>query len=212
MKLQLVDGASEDQVVNAIKTIEDRAYVAETKIIKLEGDHQREIKDIKDKAKSEVDAATKKADDFETAKVQAETELTTIKDSLTKKEKEYNEIKAKYDQMEKEKNEAIAAEKKTKAETMVMNYVKAGRIKDNKDEASKKAIDKFVNLAIDDFDGTEAMIKAIPLVAKAPVIVTEAVRTEGGEAIGGTSAMTLAVRNKMKRQGNYEAAAKVANG
>lgn len=194
MKLGLNEAATEDNILAEVKKIEDRAYTAETNIIQLEEKSKKEIREVKDKAKTDVDAA--KAD-VETAKAEVETvknNLKTIQDSLTAKEKDFTELKNKFDAMEKEKNDAIEAEKKTKSKTMVAAHVKTGRIKND-----AKIIERWENMAMTDFDGTEELIKEIPLNSKAPVL-TEATPNDVAAGME-TSAMALAVRNKLKREG-----------
>lgn len=186
MKLGLNEAATDDNVVEAIKSIEGRAEKAEVRIIELEDKHKSEITRIQAKAAADIKAADE-------AKVAAETKATDLQASLTAKEKEYNDIKAKYDAAEKEKNDAIAAEKKTKAETMVASHVKTGRIKND-----TAIITKWVAQAVDDFEGTKEMIEAIPLSKEAPKITNEAQKIEG---IHATNAQMLALKAKMKREG-----------
>lgn len=88
-----------------------------------------------------------------------------MEDKLKKMEDDYAEAKAKCDEMEnelkkmkKKAEDAEAEEKKTKAKNMVEGYAKAGRIK-----KEAEIIEKWAALAVNDFDGTEEMLKAIPI-------------------------------------------------
>lgn len=175
MKLGLNDAATEDNVVTAIKGIEDRAYKAETEVIAKDN----EIASIKAAAKVEQDRLT--------------SELATVKTTLTAKEAELATVKAKADTLETEKATAQAAAIEIKARTMVEGFAKAGRIKN---EAT--VVEPWVKLAIADFDGTKAMIEAIPL-NKSAVVIPEETKLKEGEHP--TSAVSLTVKNRLKRMG-----------
>ena len=95
--------------------------------------------------------------------------------------------------METDKKAADDKLQEEKAKNMVEGFAKAGRIKN---EATVML--KWTNLAKSDFDGTKAMIEELPLNKAAVVIPTENVIPEGSLP---TTAMGLAVRNKLARQG-----------
>jgi ATP-dependent Clp protease protease subunit len=100
------------------------------------------------------------------------------KDALKKKlddaEDAYNKMKAEYDKMKNDMDEAEDALNAEKCSNMVKGYAKAGRIKN---EAA--VIDKWVALAKNDFEGTEVLIKELPL-NKAGVIIPETVDNKSG--------------------------------
>ena len=201
-KLGLIEGANEDLIAEAVKKIQDKNESLERKVATAEEDAKKQIADITNKANADVAKANASVIAITSEKDKAiaegdtvKAELTTVKDSLTAKEKELKEVKDKYDAMEKEKNDAVTAEKKTKAEALVASHVKTGRVKNE-----SKGIAKLVNLAIEDFEGTKELIESFPLSAKAPVIteLDDAIKNTDGL---GTSSMSLAVRNKLKREG-----------
>lgn len=194
MKLGLNDAATEDNILDEIKKIENRAYTAETKVIKMEGDHARALKEVTDKATADAAAATEVVNKANNERDAAKAQVTEITNKLTAAEAELKKVKDSLAALEKEKNDALEAEKQAKAEALVDSHVKTGRIKNE-----AKIIERYVNMAKDDFEGTKELIESIPLGVKAPVIVTDAVTKTGDEM--GTNAMTLAVRNRLKREG-----------
>lgn len=201
MKLGLVEAASEDNILEAIKGIENRAYNAETNLIKLENEQARKLKEVTDKAALDVANIRKELEDAqaETEKVTEEKEklqreLATAKAALTKLDGDLKQITNKVTEMEAEKKAAEDAEKEAKAKNLIEGHVRTGRLKNE-----KAVIEKWVNLAKADYEGTKEMIESIPLSVKAPVIQTE---IPGSEKAGmETTAMALAVRNKLKREG-----------
>ena len=175
MKLGLNDAATEDNVISAIKVIEDRAYKAETEVI----DAHKNAEDCEVKNKKEKDELAKKLKDMEKAKADMD--------------ETYDKLKAQYDAMEEDKMKAENAAKKVSAESMVDSFAKSGRIKN---EASLKL--PWITMAIADFEGTKTIIESLPLNKVANVIATENKLAEGELA---TTAMGLAVKNKLKREG-----------
>lgn len=175
MKLGLNDAATEDNVISEIKKIEDRAYAAETATIAAE------------KSLSDIENAAKKI------KADADIELGKVKNELAEKITAFDKVKAEYDAMLTDKLAAEEVAKEIMAKNMVEGYAKAGRIKN---EAS--VILKWATLAKNDFEGTEGLIKELPLNKSAVVIATE---NKLGEGEIPTSAMGLAVKNKLKREG-----------
>lgn len=192
MKLGLNDAATEDNIIEEIKRIEDKAYKAETKIIQLEDQHSKDMKAIKDKAAADLKEIENKLNT-------ANDELSAVKNTLAAKEKELGDVIKVKDSLQKEKEEAIAAEKKTKAETMVKEIgVDTGRIKDDGSDACKQVIAKWVDLAIVDMEGTQKMIEAIPLNKEAVKIVTD---SHTAKLDIPTTASYLRAKNKLKREG-----------
>jgi len=195
MKLGLVEAATEDNIVEAIKVIEAKAYTAETKIIQLETQHATKLTEVTNQATAEVTAANAKVTDITAKLTASEARATTAETALTAKTAEYDAIKAKYDAMELEKTNAVEEAKKVAAKSMVDTHVRTGRIKN---EAA--VIEKWVALATADLDGTKSMIEAIPLSVNAPVFQTD-IPAANNQAGLSTTAMHLAVKNKMKREG-----------
>lgn len=196
MKLGLVEAATEDNIVEAIKVIEGRAYTAETRIIQLETQHATKLTEVTSQATADVKTANDKVTDITGKLTVSEARATTAETALAAKVVEYDAIKAKYDAMELEKTNAVEAAKKTAATAMVDAHVRTGRIKNE-----TAVIAKWVVLATADLEGTKAMIESIPLSVTAPVFQTE-IPAGGNRAEGlATNAMHLAVRNKLKREG-----------
>lgn len=117
----------------------------------------------------------------------------------------YNEIKQKYDDVEKQLNEAnkklADAEKETtmiKATNMVESFVNIGKIKNE-----QESISKWTNLAVLDFEGTKAAIEDLPINKSASLIKIEnRLDTENTKPENlPTSAMSLALKNRLKREG-----------
>lgn len=195
MKLGLVEAASEDQILEAIKNITDKAYTAETKLIQIEGENARKLKEITDKAVADVTAAKNDLKTATEAAEKAENDVVSVKALLTKAQADLKAVTDKLTVLEAEKTAAEELQKETAAKSLVDSHVKTGRIKNE-----VKIIERYVNMAKDDFEGTKLLIESIPLSVKAPVFQTE-LRTEGIPEGMGTSATALAVRNKLKREG-----------
>jgi ATP-dependent Clp protease protease subunit len=140
MKLGLNDGTPEDSIVQAIDKLINRAEVAEKATAKANIEAEN-------KAKSDADELDKLKALFE--KKKAETE---------KAKADYEDCKSKLDAMEEDKLKAENAATEEKAKNMVEGFAKVGRIKN--EAAIKLAWNK---LATADFEGTKAMIEALPL-------------------------------------------------
>jgi len=176
MRLRLNDSAPADDVVKAIDAIEDRAKRAET---------------AKDEAILEAQNKAK-ADSEE--KDELKKKLKKAEEDKAKAQGEYDACKSALDAMEEDKKKAEDKMQEEKAKNMVEGFAKAGRIKN---EAT--VILKWTNLAKSvGFDETKAMIEELPLNKAAVVIPTENVIPEGSLP---TTAMGLAVKNKLARQG-----------
>lgn len=209
-KLNLNSQASADAMVEAIDAINQAKFTAESKLISINDTHRANVLEIQNKHQAAIDAevrkvqeAEAKANDAAAKLTAAETALAAEKTALAAKTKEYDDIKAKYDAMEQAKADAELAAKRTASETMVRGYVVTGRIKDD-----EKIVAKWVEMGVNDLEGTKAMIEAIPLSVKAPYFQTQvpaAAGAAGGTdvtaALGGTSAMSLAIKNKLRREG-----------
>ena len=190
-KLGLNEAATEDNVVEAIKTIEAKSTAAEVKVIDLENKHNQAMSALKVQAAADVKAATD-------AKAEAETKLTTVQASLTAKENEYTALKTKYDAMEAEKKTAEDAQKKMQAEALVTAHAKSGRIKNE-----KAVIDEWVALAIANYDGTKKIMDALPLNKEAAKIEVLTDITEEAQKMVASAEykmLMIANRNKQKAQ------------
>jgi ATP-dependent protease ClpP protease subunit len=181
MKLGLNDAATEDNVLAAIKGIEDKAYASDVAKISAENS----FTDLQNASKKDKEDFAKKLKDAEDAK-----EMVC---------KAYDKMKMEYDAMVTDKLTAETETKKVAAVSMVDGFAKAGRIKN---DATAKL--SWVEMAIADFDKTKNIIEALPLNKEA--VITPA--TEFGKpgiintaADLPTSAMGLAIKNKLKREG-----------
>jgi len=175
MKLGLNDAATEDNVVAAIKGIEDKAYQAEVDKIAAEN----KLAAVENAAKAEKAAMQKQLDEMSA--------------KLAEDKAAFDKMKAEFDAIQADKIKAENAAKEVAAKNMVEGYAKTGRIKN---EAA--VILKWTNLAVNDFEGTEEILKEIPLSKAAVVIPTQ---NKLGEGELPTNAMALAVKNKLKREG-----------
>lgn len=197
MKLGLVEAASEDQILEAIKNITDKAYAAETKSIQLEADSARKLKEVTDKANAEITAAKNDLKTANEAREKAENDVVNIKATLAKAQADLKAATDKLAGLEAEKTAAEELQKETAAKALVDSHVKTGRIKNE-----AKIIERYVNMAKEDYEGAKELIESIPLSVKAPVFQTEVVnngkKVEDGMS---TTATALAVRNKLKREG-----------
>jgi len=176
MRLRLNDSAPADDVVKAIDAIENRATLAESA-------KEKAIQDAQDKAKEDAGELAKMKAQYE--KKQAEAD---------KLKADYEATKAQLDAMVQDKLTAEEATKAEMAKNMVEGYATAGRIKN---EAT--VILKWTNLAKVDFEGTKAMIEDLPLNKLAVKVEDAPVTLEKGELP--TTAMALAVKNKLRREG-----------
>lgn len=177
MRLKLNDSAPENDIIAAIDAIENRAYKAETDLI---GANNR-ISEVENASKIEKEALKKKLEEAENTKAVVN--------------ENYNKLKDEYDAMVTDKLTAEKATNELKAKTMVEGYAKVGRIKN---EAA--VILKWTNLAVEDFAGTEELIKELPLNLKAPVLTEQMANKLEAGAIP-TSAVGMLVKNKLKREG-----------
>jgi ATP-dependent Clp endopeptidase proteolytic subunit ClpP len=178
MKLGLNEAATEDNVVSAIKAIEDKSYAAE--LARIEAENKFE--------------ALNKASKKDLDKLKAEMEEMDAK--YKAKQKEYEECKAALDAMEKDKKEAEDKAKEIEAKNMIEGYAKLGRIKN---EAS--VILKWTNLAKVDFDGTKDMLEAIPVNKEAAkIVIDDRNNPDPTKAPASALGYTARVINKLKNK------------
>lgn len=178
MKLGLNDAATEDNVITAIKGIEDKAYAADVAKI-----------DAENKLTAVENAAKKTKADYEE-------EMDKMKKEMDSKKSAFDKLTCEYNAMVEDKVVAENAAKKVQAENMVDGFAKAGRIKN---EAGIKL--KWVNKAIENFEDTKSMIEDLPLSKEAITVVVE---NKLGDGELSTSAMALAVKNKLRREGKIK--------
>lgn len=177
MRLRLNDSAPADDVVKAIDAIEDRAKRAEQA-------KDDAILDAQNKAKTDADE-----------KDELKRKLKKAEEDKAKAQADYDTCKSALDAMEADKKKAEEKAEDERVKNMIEGFAKVGRIKN---EAT--TILKWTNTAkAIGFDETKAMIEELPL-NKAAVVITPEVNTlPEGELP--TTAMGLAVRNKLARQG-----------
>jgi len=171
-QLGLHEAATEQHIADAIKDIQNRAYAAETQLISANrkaDEENRNAKTALDKLKADMDDLAAK---------------------LKAKQKEYEDCKSKLDSLAKDKAETDEQAKEDKAKNMVTQFATQGRIKN---EAS--VINKWVNLAKADFDGTREMIEAIPLNKEAVKIPTG---SSAGESFTNSISLSARVMNNIK--------------
>jgi ATP-dependent Clp endopeptidase proteolytic subunit ClpP len=158
-KLGLVESANEDNILEAIIKIENKAAEAEDKLTKIE------------------DA------------------LNAKKAECEKMEAELAEAKASLNSAAEAKNKAELEAKETKAKNMVEGYAKAGRIKND-----AETIAKWSNKAVTDFDGTEELIKDLPVFKAANKINDVSNLSADAELTGVIAKAMRDVRNSYDKQ------------
>lgn len=175
--LGLNNEANEDAVLDSVKDVKNKLYKAEVDITAL----NKQLEDAKNSHTAAMDKIKSDMDELE--------------NKLKAKQKEYEDCKAKLDGMEKEKETAENNAKKIKAETMVKEFATAGRIKNE-----EAVINKWVGLAIVDFDNTKAMIEDLPL--NKPAVKIEQVANKLKEGDLPTTAMALQAQviNRLKHK------------
>lgn len=129
--------------------------------------------------------AQARATELETEKAEKEKELVEVQNKL-------NELQVEKDQLEADKKAADEVALNEKATTMVTNFAKAGRIKND-----AGTIAKWVSKAKADFDGTKELIEELPVNSQSIKIpVTNSVETPA-QGKGNYAAKALAaVRTK----------------
>jgi chromosome segregation ATPase len=126
-----------------------------------------------------------------------EDKLAKMQDALKSKQDECAELEAKMDEFKKQvedaKNEAKKAEdeaKKSEAKTMVENFVKIGKIKNESTE-------KWIAKAVVDFDGVKNLLEELPTNGKATTITINEVSNDAELTMVAARAMQQ-VRNNLK--------------
>ena len=119
-----------------------------------------------------------------------EDDYAEAKAKLSEMENSLNEAKKKADEAEADKKKAEDEAKKEKAKNMVDSFVKVGKIK-------AESVEKWLNKAVADFEGTKELLEELPLNGKAPVM-NMAKGIEGTDAqLTSVVARTMAeIRNK----------------
>ena len=177
MRLKLNDAATEDNIVAAIDAIENRAKDAEKMALEA-------INDAQNKAKADGDELDK-----------LKAKLKKAEDAAAAAKAEYEDCKNALDAMEKDKKAAEEKAEEDKIKNMVEGYAKVGRIKN---EAT--VILEWTNTGkVLGAEKVKNMIEALPLNKVANSIAPELNQLADGELP--TNAMSLAVKNKMKREG-----------
>jgi ATP-dependent Clp endopeptidase proteolytic subunit ClpP len=142
-------------------------------------------------------------------KEKAKGEAKIVQTALDKRNSEYEALNTKYEAKEKEltdvKNqiesdkkesekkvkEAELSAAKVKAETMVKNHAKAGRIK-------TESVDKWVAKATEDFDGVDNLLKDLPVNKDAVHIDTET-SNDPSKAPLSAALMMAQIQNNLKK-------------
>ncbi|HXR84333.1 MAG TPA: ATP-dependent Clp protease proteolytic subunit [Hanamia sp.] len=192
MRLKLNDAAREDDIISAIDAIENRAKKAEAEI----DDAENKVKKAEARAEEAENKAKDKAkaDSEEMDKLKAK--LDKAKADLEKAQKDFDDSKAKLDAMEADKKAAQDKAEEEKAKNMIEGFAKAGRIK-NEETVKLKWMTTAKTLG---FDEVKSMIEALPL-NKDAVLITDAVPNKIGKDELPTTAIGLAVKNKLRREG-----------
>ena len=176
MRLKLNDAATEDNIVTAIDAIENRATEAEKMAIEA-------ITEAQNKAKADADELDK-----------LKAKLKKAEEAAAKASAEYEDCKSQLDAMEKDKKAAEEKAEEDKIKNMVEGFAKIGRIKN---EAT--VILEWTNTGkVLGAEKVKNMIEALPLNKEAKTIVEP---NKIGEGELPTNAMSLAVKNRLKREG-----------
>ena len=137
---------------------------------------------------------------IENKAAEAEDKFKTMEDALNAKkaecakmEAELAEAKASLNEAAEAKNKAELEAKETKAKNMVEGYAKAGRIKNDAD-----TIAKWSNKAVSDFEGTEELIKDLPVFKAANKINDVSNLSDDAQLTGVIAKAMRDVRNKME--------------
>ena len=178
MKLGLNDGTPEDSIVQAIDAIMNRAK-------KAEEDKEEVENKAKDKAKSDGDELDK-----------LKAKLKKAEEDRAKAESEYEDCKSKLDAMEKDKKSAEDKMEEDKAKNMVEGFAKVGRIKNE----ATVILEWTTTAKTLGFEKVKNMIESLPLNRDA-VKITEVAPNKLNDGELPTTAIGMAVRNKLKREG-----------
>jgi len=149
------------------------------------------------KAIDELDRRAAKAEaDLEEVinkSIKDDDELAELKAKFEKAKADYQDCKSKCDAMEEEKNVIENKLVEDKAINLVEDYAASGRIKN---EESIKA--SWINLAKSDFETAKAMLETLPI-NKIAVKIENHVKSNVTDLP--TTAMGLAIKNQMRREG-----------
>jgi len=178
MRLKLNDAATEDNIVKAIDEIENRAKTNEVENIRL-------LDEIKNKE-------TENGNEIEKLKAK----ISKAEADLKKAQGEYDTCKAQLDAMEMDKKTAEENAKKETAKNLIEGFAQMGRIK-NEETTKLKWVETALKLGVDE---VKDMIEALPLNKVANTITEPVVNTLGEKELP-TTALGMAVRNKLKREG-----------
>ena len=171
-QLGLHDAATEQHIADAIKSLQNKAYAAETALI----------------------SANRKADEEARASNSAleklRADMDDLNNKLNAKQKEFEDCKAKLDALAKDQAETEEQSKEEKAKNMVTQFAMQGRIKND-----AAVVNKWVQLAKFDFDGTREMMETLPLNKEAVKIPTG---HGNGESFTNSIALSARVMNNIK--------------
>lgn len=125
----------------------------------------------------------------------SKSDLEELKNELDRAKKAFDDLKCELEEAIENKAKAEVDAKSSKAVNMVETHAKAGRIKN---EEEVKAV--WVNLAVADFDSAVNLLESLPLNKEA--VKLDAVVNKAATANDlPTSAMGLAIKNKLRREG-----------
>lgn len=135
---------------------------------------------------------------IENKKNEMEDKMKKMEDALAKKKSECDELEAKYNELKKkaedeaeERKKAEDEAKKEKAKNMVEGFVKAGKIKNESTE-------KWVALALADFDGIKNALDELPVNKTAPKMEVANGNAGSEKELTNVIARTMAdARNKL---------------
>lgn len=178
MKLGLNDSAPEDSIVKAIEAIENRVKIAEAEAETAKA----ELSEVQNKATSEADKLKAK--------------IKQLEEDKTKNDAELEDCKAKLTAIEKDKAKAEEDAKADKAKNMIEDFAKIGRIKN--EEAVKLQWTKTALVV--GLEEAKNMIEALPI-NKVANTITEAEAGKLPEGALPTTAMGMAVKARLKREG-----------
>ena len=178
MKLGLNDSAPEDDIVKAITAIENRAKKAE-----------EAVKETEDKAKDKAKADGEELDKFKS-------EMDKFKAAYEKAKKDFEDCKEKLDAMTKDKKDAEDKAEEDKVKNMVEGFAKIGRIKND----ATTILDWTSTAKSLGFEKVKNMIEALPL-NKVAAVITEQTVNKLADGVLPTTAVGLAVKNRLKREG-----------
>ena len=162
-KLQLTEDANEESIVKAIDEVVNKA-VTDAAVV------------LNKKSKDEMDALKCKLDDAE--------------DKFKKMKDAYDVAKAELDDADDKAKKVEDVIKEEKAKSMIVDYVKAGKIKNE-----AKAILDWTAKAKVDMAGVKAMLESIPTNSKA--VKFEVVNTEKREPISSVAVEMARISNRL---------------